>query len=68
MSSTAKKPVTERIVNATTKYGEFDRSIAKKVFRGKSSDWINNTVMRTARTLAEQGRLERVDRGVFQTA
>jgi len=62
----------ERILNATTKNGRFDRKVAERTFRKEatalSPRQFHDNVMRVARNLCETGKLTRTTKGVYSLA
>lgn len=72
MPTPTKKPVNKipgKILSATSKYGKFDRKIAKKTFRSLNEEGkLDAVVMQTACRLVTDGKLQRVARGQFALA
>jgi predicted CopG family antitoxin len=60
-----RKTISERILNLASRKN-FDSKVARKNFTGYSKEEIHNSVMRTARKLAEEGMLRRVDSGTYR--
>lgn len=64
-----KKTIAKRILNAASNEETINNSILRKRMRLPKTEVdqisFNNSIMRTARLLAETGMLKRKDRGVF---
>ena len=64
-----KKTIAKRILNAASNEETINNSILRKRMRLPKTEVdqisFNNSIMRTARLLAESGMLKRKDRGVF---
>jgi predicted transcriptional regulator of viral defense system len=64
----ARKTISEKIMTATERRGEFTPRVARQYFSKLNADQIHNSVMRCARQLATDGILERVAPGTYQIA
>ncbi len=64
-----RKTIAERILNAASKESTINNSTLRKRMRLPKTEVdqisFNNSIMRTARLLAENGMLKRTDRGQF---
>ena len=59
------KTLSERVLNITARRGEFNHRTAKESFKVYDDVYIHNSVMRTARGLAELGLLRRTSPGNY---
>lgn len=59
-----RKSTKERIINLAST-GKFNKSRAKMNFKGLTNEELHNSVMRTARQLAQDGLLKRVGPGSY---
>lgn len=61
-----RQTIGERILNATRKHGQFNRSVARKTFRQLDNAELTNSVMREAYRLEGRNQLRRTSAGTFK--
>jgi hypothetical protein len=55
-----------RIMTIIRKENKIDLKTAKRYFRGRSNEKVDNKVMRAVRRMAEDGKIKRIERGVYK--
>lgn len=62
------KTLSERVLNITRRRGVFTHEDAKSAFKEYDNNYVDNSIMRTARQLSSDGLLRRKSRGVYTLA